>query len=258
MLSVPLYQRQYYSLRSFATKASASILAGTAPYHNLYVFLHSLKPPESFPSVIPSPLYKALQLKLKPFHGLVNFSWTPDQRSDSLIDQISDKEEESYSATAFSVNGHPLEIDRLSLSNLDQVVQHITTQASGTRIDRGDLIYIYVCTHGARDCRCGETGGQVARTLREEIDKRNLSSLVKLGQTTHVGGHQYAANVLIYPRGEWLGNVTPQDVPSVLDAILRLPRQNWSLRHMPPLLPSHWRGRMGLEKEQQINLHTAT
>jgi len=140
------------------------------------------------------------------------------------------------------------------MSNLDEFVQRMVTP-DGTPTD-GDSVRVYVCTHGARDCRCGKIGGQVAQTLREEIDRRNLSSLIKLAETSHVGGHKYAGNVLIYPHGEWLGYVTPPDVPSVLDAIMHLPRQNWNLRDASPLFPSHWRGRMGLEKAEQIVLHT--
>ena len=57
----------------------------------------------------------------------------------------------------------------------------------------GDVVqplYIYVCTHAARDCRCGDIGSSVSKALRKEIDKRGLTSIVKLGETGHVGGHQ--------------------------------------------------------------------
>jgi hypothetical protein len=165
--------------------SKSSTLSGTAPYHNLYVFLHSPKPPKTFAPVVSSPVQQALQLKLAPFRGLVNFSWTPDQELSN-----SAAGEESYSATAFSIHGKPQQIDRIALSNLDQVVERIVTP-SGTPTD-SDSMHVYVCTHGARDCRCGETGGQVAETLREEIGRRNLSSFVKLGEASHVGGHKFA------------------------------------------------------------------
>jgi len=51
-----------------------------------------------------------------------------------------------------------------------------------------------------------------------------------------------------------LGYVKPQDVPSILDKALEDHTLDWNPSAAPPLLPSHWRGRMGLEKEQQLAL----
>lgn len=178
-----------HAIRRLTTKASTSqALAGTAPHHNIYVFLHSPRSPESFPSVISSPLQKALQLQLAPLHGLVNFSWTSRPQPTQLNSEW--LEEDSYSATVFPMNGRPFEIEQISSSNLVQVVEKINTQSQPQSLTPSDPIRIYVCTHGARDCRCGETGGQVANALRAEIELRNLSEAVKLGETAHVGGHK--------------------------------------------------------------------
>ncbi|KAI0628520.1 hypothetical protein C8Q77DRAFT_1035683, partial [Trametes polyzona] len=52
-------------------------------------------------------------------------------------------------------------------------------------------LHLYVCTHGARDCRCGEGGGEVRRALRRELAKRGLGAEdVVLGEVAHVGGHK--------------------------------------------------------------------
>jgi hypothetical protein len=134
-----------------------------------------------------------------------------------------------------------------------------------------DIIDIYVCTHGARDCRCGETGGAVFRALKHEVDRLGVGGKVRVGEVGHVGGHKcvfytcsgfmllnnvefrYAANVLVYPHGEWLGLVTPSDVTSILSAILLRPIKPHR-EDDPLLLPEHWRGRMGLGKDEQIEL----
>lgn len=53
-----------------------------------------------------------------------------------------------------------------------------------------------------------------------------------------------------------LGQLRPEDVPSVLDAIAAR-MDAVGVRYHPdvaPLLPRHWRGRMGLDKEEQIEL----
>jgi hypothetical protein len=84
---------------------------------------------------------------------------------------------------------------------------------------------------------------------------------------------RHAANLLIYPHGEWyvtsrayceiariytkknrLGNLTPDSIPGVLDAILRRPPIPTNATE-PPLSLSHWRGRMGLNKDEQVQLY---
>ena len=163
-------------------------LAGTVPVHNHYVLLHSRNPPREFPRVVSSPVQKALQLALAPSKGLVNFSWSPQQ---SLSNLSSSFDEEVYSATSFSKGGNVTELEGLTLSNVQEAVQRITNPKSGVQhVDAERPLYIYVCTHGARDCRCGDVGGLVAEALRKEIDRHRLTSVVKLGETGHVGGHK--------------------------------------------------------------------
>ena len=166
-------------------------LAGTAPFHNHYVMLHSLKHPQEFPKVVSSPVQKALQLALAPSNGLVNFSWS-SLRNRQLLPMSADNE--AHSATVFSKGGDVIELEGLTASNVQEAVQRITNPRSTVQPHGGPRpLYIYVCTHAARDCRCGDVGGSVAEALREEIDKRGLASTVRLGETGHVGGHKFGS-----------------------------------------------------------------
>jgi hypothetical protein len=47
---------------------------------------------------------------------------------------------------------------------------------------------ILVCTHGSRDCRCSNLGGQLVESLRTEISKRG--SGIEVREIAHVGGHK--------------------------------------------------------------------
>lgn len=58
---------------------------------------------------------------------------------------------------------------------------------------------------------------------------------------------------MVYPHGEWLGNLTPEMIPGVLDAIVERSAKP-SLANEVPLTPANWRGRMGLGKEEQTQL----
>lgn len=102
--------------------------------------------------------------------------------------------------------------------------------------------HILICTHGQRDARCGACGEPLRARFRRELAARGLA--IPLLATSHVGGHEYAGNVLIYPEGDWYGYVTPEDVPRLIDQHL-LGGQ---------IVRERWRGRMGLSREEQMNL----
>lgn len=55
-------------------------------------------------------------------------------------------------------------------------------------------------------------------------------------------------------RNTRLGNLNPDSVPDILDAIVRRPPVP-SGPTDAPLSPPHWRGRMGLGKEEQVQLY---
>ncbi|PIL27464.1 hypothetical protein GSI_10613 [Ganoderma sinense ZZ0214-1] len=190
--------------------------------------------------------------------------------------------EEAYVASVFS-SAHPtgrFVIPEVTLANLDAIDASLRALARGDSpsaaeklanddpqeakvaveeaVGHREKLFLYVCTHGSRDCRCGDCGGDVARALEREIDRRGVGQDVFLGEVAHVGGHKYAANILVYPSGDWLGSVQESDVPQVVDELLA-----WHASHRlssfadsPPLCPRFWRGRMGLDKEDQIALHS--
>lgn len=104
--------------------------------------------------------------------------------------------------------------------------------------------HLFVCVHGSRDARCGTCGPELIRQFACELDRHNLTDSVQLMPSSHVGGHRFAGNVLLYPGGDWYGNVTPQDVPEIVERHILGQKILWRL----------WRGRMGLSLEQQLDL----
>ena len=64
----------------------------------------------------------------------------------------------------------------------------------------------FVCTNGQRDLCCARFGLPVYARLREVVGDRAW-------QTTHLGGHRFAPNVLTLPQGVLYGRVRPDDVP---------------------------------------------
>ncbi|KAG6512455.1 uncharacterized protein LOC121976707 [Zingiber officinale] len=108
--------------------------------------------------------------------------------------------------------------------------------------------YIFVCAHGSRDRRCGVCGPVLIKRFQEEISSRGLQSEVFISPCSHVGGHKYAGNVIIFSptvseavSGHWYGYVTPEDVPTLLEQHIG---KGKIVEHL-------WRGQMGLSEEEQ-------
>ncbi|KAM5532131.1 hypothetical protein V8D89_014224 [Ganoderma adspersum] len=284
--------------RLFWSAPAQPALAGTAPYHTAYVLLHTHAPVTEYPPRSKSPLWRAFTLRARQWGGVINFAWAPgawqaihpeysglgepDGRSFWGEGKGERKEEgeEAYVASVFS-SAHPtgrFVIPDVTLANLDAVDARLRalvrgesekklanddTQEAKVAVEEAvghrEKLFLYVCTHGSRDCRCGDCGADVARALQREIDRRGVGQDVFLGEVAHVGGHKYAANILVYPTGDWLGSVQESDVPQVVDELLAWHashRNTTSSADRPRLCPRFWRGRMGLDKEEQIALHS--
>nr|XP_025700665.1 uncharacterized protein LOC112801929 isoform X2 [Arachis hypogaea] len=102
--------------------------------------------------------------------------------------------------------------------------------------------HIFVCAHGSRDVRCGVCGPVLIEKLNEEIELRGLKEQISVLACSHVGGHKYAGNVIVFSpgpdekiTGHWYGYVTPNDVPALLD------------QHIAKgmVIQKLWRGQMG-------------
>ncbi len=67
-----------------------------------------------------------------------------------------------------------------------------------------------VCVHGRRDRCCGERGSAVFRALQAHD--------VEVWQTSHLGGHRFAACALWLPGGLMYGRLRPEDVDGFVSA----------------------------------------
>ncbi|XP_061357526.1 altered inheritance of mitochondria protein 32-like [Gastrolobium bilobum] len=102
--------------------------------------------------------------------------------------------------------------------------------------------HIFVCAHGSRDVRCGVCGPVLMQKLNDEIELRGLKDQISVVACSHIGGHKYAGNLIVYSpgpdgkiMGHWYGYVTPNDVPALLD------------QHIAKgeVIQKLWRGQMG-------------
>jgi hypothetical protein len=127
---------------------------------------------------------------------------------------------------------------------LTLVTDHLVGNVVSDRLRHEPLTgqHVFVCVHGRRDERCGQCGPPLVDRLQAELSRRELTDEVTIHRTSHVGGHIFAGNVLIYPSGDWYGFVTPDDVPGLVEN--HLVRGN--------IVTDLWRGRLGMAPVAQI------
>jgi len=94
-----------------------------------------------------------------------------------------------------------------------------------------NLVHIYVCCHSARDVRCGVIGQVLISKLRKFQNEN-----IKVFGCSHVGGHKYAGNMIIYrpdwKQGIWYGRILPDDIENIMQKTVIGGK----------IIEKHWRG----------------
>lgn len=77
-----------------------------------------------------------------------------------------------------------------------------------------------ICAHKLRDKRCGVSGPILAAEIDRAVSVSYPSSPppapVHTVKISHIGGHKFAGNVIVYPGGVWYGRVLPCHVPHLI------------------------------------------
>jgi len=107
----------------------------------------------------------------------------------------------------------PVGVESSNTPALD--VSSFPALARGERIPGGRTVHepmYLVCTNARRDVCCGRLGSQLARTLAAEG--------YPVWETTHVGGHRFAPNLVILPHGLYYGPVDAEGAVTAIEAHL--------------------------------------
>lgn len=113
-------------------------------------------------------------------------------------------------------------------------------------------IVVLICGHGGRDERCGKMGPVLQAEFEDKLERQNVPVIkeapphdtvqpdysieeyqpaARIGQISHIGGHKWAGNVIVYipPSfktnplagcGIWYGRVEPQHVEGIVGKTL--------------------------------------
>lgn len=136
-------------------------------------------------------------------------------------------------------------VDGVNPSDVREVVSHFidaplsqhskTNTSTNVRLKSRPCEYDYVvllCSHKRRDARCGITAPLIKREFERHLRPRGLyrdpdderPGGVGIFFVSHVGGHKFSANVLVYRKKEqqmiWLARVRPEHCEGIVNYTL--------------------------------------
>lgn len=85
-----------------------------------------------------------------------------------------------------------------------------------------EKIFVFVCAHVKRDGRCGYCGPAIIDLMRQDIKSKGAEDKIFVYGCSHVGGHAYAGNVLVYGKngGIVYGHFCPSDVETLVNHLV--------------------------------------
>lgn len=227
-------------------------LLGTVQFYARHVFL-CYKSPDEWPSHVESAEFDRLPRLL----GAAMAARKGDMKRKTRLTICGGEDSTESSNGDVLIFPDMIRYRRLTHFDVDNFVEEALVQETEWlpgSVEKLKGSYIFVCSHGSRDRRCGVCGPILIKKFEEEISARGLMDQVFVSPCSHIGGHKYAGNVIIYSpdasgeiAGNWYGYVSPDDVPTLLE-------QHIGKRQIVTQL---WRGQMGLSQEEQKKAHNA-
>jgi len=222
---------------------------------------------KSLKATLESRSWKQFEAKAKISLCYMNNKITAHRINDSNHNTTANKNDNSGNESVFLFSNtlkHPLQFLRFSgasqshllsiVESLDSVNEPVdpvemfgsSALEVANAIVRKDY-FAFVCAHDSVDERCGNCGPRIYEELTKLVDLLSFETDVvplTVAQISHVGGHKYAGNLLMYPPGDLYGHVTESNVLDIVKTHI-LARG---------ITEENWRGRMGISTEKLPDL----
>lgn len=114
--------------------------------------------------------------------------------------------------TLYSIDttGHTPKTHRHTFEKYEDL---LTLDLSNLPAEESDEKFLLVCTNGKRDKCCAKYG----LAVYQEIER---GGGIPVWESSHVGQHRFAPNVLVFPHGIYYGRVTPGRAAELVENIL--------------------------------------
>ena len=73
---------------------------------------------------------------------------------------------------------------------------------------------IFICTHGRHDKCCAKFGQELADKMRYHVSRQKTA--VEVWDSSHLGGHRFAATMIDFPTGRAYGHLSVDELPNYL------------------------------------------
>ncbi|KAK9693322.1 hypothetical protein K7432_013985 [Basidiobolus ranarum] len=83
-----------------------------------------------------------------------------------------------------------------------------------------ELGFILICSHKRRDKRCGVTAPILEEEFLRVLKEKEMQNKVEVLMVSHIGGHKFAGNVIVYPVGVWYGRVKSCHAKAIVEKTL--------------------------------------
>jgi len=179
---------------SAASRAAAEPLAATATEAVRWLLLE-VRGPWGRDAIADTPLPADVRTALAAFDGRVVLVRRPDRRGGVTL----------IGATVAEQGGKATVLELESVDELPEAdLEH--------GVPLAEPVFL-VCTHGRRDACCARLGRPLYDALAPQLSQRQL------WQSSHLGGHRFAPNVLVLPAGVLLGRVPPERAAEVVELL---------------------------------------
>lgn len=85
-------------------------------------------------------------------------------------------------------------------------------------------IHLFVCTNQRElpKTGCGDLGSMDLHTvLKKEMKARNIDKKVRINKSGCLHMCEKGPVMVLYPEGRWFYNVTPSDIPGIVDILCK-------------------------------------
>jgi len=217
---------------SVLTRKSCEPLAGTAPFANHFVFI-------SWPKKYWQ--YEALEAKGGFPQGLKKWMKAQSEVNGKISIRLASRAGMSHDKVEIFIYPEKYCYSNVLPSQIPAVLESyfrdgITGAFSPTPIEEDQ---IFICTHGRHDKCCAKFGQELADKMRYHVSKQKTA--VEVWESSHLGGHRFAATMIDFPSGRAYGQLSPDEVPNYLAS-----------RKVAPVYGAAYRGSVFLTGLEQV------